>query len=458
MKIIIFGCGKIGTTIISSLIGEGHDIIAMDKDPSVVEEITNLYDVMGLCGNGVDSDTMNEAGVEDAELFIAVTGSDELNMLACFLAGRMGAKHTIARIRTPEYNDASLGFMKQHLDISMALNPDLLAAHEIFNILTFPSAVKVETFSGRNLEIIELIVKAESPLAGMKLIDIRKKYSQSFLVCVVTRDDKVYIPDGNFEICVGDRIGITASHSEIQKLLKNMQMPQKLPKTVMILGASRITHYLARMLDSAGSKVKIVDINKEVCEEFASRTSSCTLIVGDGMQAEVLLEEGLEDADAYVTLTGSDEANVLSAFLASGHKVPTIIAKVNRPELAQMAEKMGLECIVSPQKCTSNVLSSYARALHNSIGSNVETLYKLADGKAEVLEFNVRGDFKYVDIPLREMTLKSNVLIAGIIRGKKPIIPSGNDVIMTGDKVIVIAAGHVLCDLSDIIAREGDRK
>ena len=458
MKIVIFGCGKIGTTIISSLTGEGHDIIAMDKDPSVVEEITNLYDVMGLCGNGVDSDTLSEAGMEDAELFVAVTGSDELNMLACFLARKMGAKHTIARIRTPEYNDQSLGFMKQHLNISIALNPDLLAAHEIFNVLTFPSAVKVETFSGRNLEIVELIVKADSALAGMKLIDIRKKYTQSFLVCVVTRDDKIFIPDGNFEIRVGDRIGITASHSEIQKLLKNMQMPQKLPKTVMILGASRITYYLAKMLDSAGAKVKIVDVNKEICEEFSNRVSSSTLIVGDGMKAEVLLEEGLCDADAYVTLTGSDEVNVLSAFLASGQNVPTVVAKVNRPELAQMAEKLGLECVISPQKSASNVLSSYARALHNSIGSNVETLYKLSDGKAEVLEFNVRGDFKYVEIPLREMTLKPNVLIAGIIRGKKPIIPSGNDTIMPGDKVIVIAAGHVLCDLSDIIAKEGDKK
>ena len=452
MKIIIFGCGKIGTTIISSLTGEGHDIVAMDKDPKVIEEVSNIYDVMGLCGNGVDSDTMKEAGVGEAELFVAVTGSDELNMLACFLAGKMGVKHTIARIRTPEYNDESLVFMKQHLNLSMALNPDLQAAHEIFNILSFPSAVKVETFSGRNLEIIELNIKADSPLAGMKLIDIRKKYNESFLVCVVTRDDEVFIPDGSFEIKVGDRIGITASHSEIQKLLKNMEMPQKQPKNVMILGASRISYYLAKMLDTAGAKVKVVDINKAVCEEFAGRVPSATMIVGDGMQAEVLLEEGLTDADAYISLTGSDEVNVLSSFLASSHKVPSVIAKVNRPELAQMAEKLGLECIVSPQKAVSDMLSSYARALHNSIGSNVETLYKLSDGKAEVLEFNVKGDFSCCDVPLREMTLKPNILIAGIVRGRRAIIPSGNDCIYAGDKVIVIAAGHVLLDLSDIIA------
>ena len=451
MKIIIFGCGKIGTTIISSLTGEGHDIVAMDKDPAIITEVSNLYDVMALCGNGVDSDTMKEAGVTEAELFIAVTGSDELNMLACFLARKMGAKHAIARIRTPEYNDESLVFLKQHLDLSMALNPDLLAAHEIFNILSFPSAVKVETFSGRNLEIVELNIKSGSPLAGMKLLDIRKKYDENFLVCVVMRGDEVFIPDGRFEIKVGDRIGITASHSEIQKLLKNMEMPQKQPKNVMILGASRITYYLAKMLDSAGAKVKVIDVNKSICEEFAGRVPSATMIVGDGMQAEVLLEEGLADTDAYVSLTGSDEVNVLSAFLASNHSVPSVIAKVNRPELAQMAEKLGLECIVSPQKSVSNVLSSYARALHNSIGSNVETLYKLLDGKAEVLEFNVRSDFKCRDIPLREMKLKPNILIAGIVRGRRAIIPSGNDCIYAGDKVIVIAAGHVLLDLSDII-------
>lgn len=452
MKIIIFGCGKVGATIISSLTGEGHDIVAMDKDPSVVNEISTLYDVMGLCGTGVDSDAMREAGVEDAELFIAVTGSDELNMLACFLARKMGAKHTLARIRTPEYNDQSLGFMKQCLNLSVTLNPDLLTAQEIFNVMRFPSAVKVETFSGRNLEIVELNLKEESPFAGMKLIDLRKKHSENFLVCVVMRGDEVYIPDGNFELKVGDRIGVTAPHSEIQKLLKNVGMPQKMPKNAMILGASKIGYYLAKMLVAAGVNVKVVDQDKAACESFSNRVPSTTVIVGDGMQPEVLLEEGIEDTDAFISLTGSDEVNVLSAFFANEQKVATVIAKVNRPELAQTSTKLGLECIVSPQKSVSDVLSRYVRALHNSIGSNVETLYKLVDGKAEVLEFNVRPDFRYGDVPLREMKLKSNILIAGIVRGRKPIIPSGNDVILPGDKVIVLAAGHTLCDLSDIIA------
>ena len=451
MKIIIFGCGKIGETIISSLSGEGHDIVVMDKDSRVVEEISTLYDVMGCCGTGVDSDAMNEAGVDDAELFIAVTGSDELNMLACFLARKMGAKHTIARIRTPEYNDQSLGFMKQHLDLSLTLNPDLLSAQEIYNVMRFPSAVKVETFSGRNLEIVELILKEDSPFAGMKLIDLRKKHTENFLVCLVVRDDEVFIPDGNFELRVGDRIGVTAPHSEIQKLLKNMGMPQKMPKNAMILGASKTSYYLSKMLVAAGVHVKVVDMDRDACEAFSNRVPQATLIVGDGMKPEVLLEEGIESADVFIGLTGSDEVNVLSAYFATQQKVPTVISKVNRPELTQTAEKLGLECIVSPQNAVSNILSRYARALHNSIGSNVETLYKLVEGKAEVLEFNVRPDFKYNDIPLREMKLKSNVLIAGIVRGRKPIIPSGNDMILPGDRVVVIAAGHTLCDLSDIV-------
>ncbi len=452
MKIIIFGCGKIGITIIASLTGEGHDIVAMDKDPAVVEEITNLYDVMGLCGTGVDSDTMNEAGAGEAELFVAVTGSDELNMLACFLARKMGAKHTIARIRTPEYNDQSLGFMKQQLDISMALNPDLLAAHEVFNALSFPAASKIETFSGRNLEIVELVLKENYPFVGMKLMDLRKNYDGKFLVCVVVRDDTVYIPDGNFELKVGDRVGVTASHSDMQKLMKNVGLPQRMPGSVIILGASRMSYYLAKRLVSLGAKVKIIDSDKEVCRAFSNKVPSVTMIVGDGMQPEVMLEEGIGDADAFVALTGSDEVNVLSSYFAKEQKVPTVVAKVNRPELAQTAEKLGLECIVSPQKSVSDVLSSYARALHNSIGSNIETLYKMFDGKAEVLEFNASIDFKYADVPLREIKLKPNTLIAGIVRGRKPIIPSGADVILPGDKVIVMTAGHVMCDLSDIIA------
>lgn len=451
MKIVILGCGKIGAAIISGLAGEGHDIVAVDHNQQVIEEITNLYDVMCLCGNGVDSDTMMEAGVADAELFVAVTGSDELNMLGCFLARKLGAAHTIARIRNPEYNDESLGLMKQHLELSMALNPERYIAHEVFNMLRFPSAVKVETFSGRNLEIVELIVKADSPFVGTTLAELRKEHPEKFLVCSVTRDGDVYIPDGNFELKVGDRIGLTAAHTEILKLLKNLGMPQKQPKSVMIMGASRISYYLAKMLMTAGVSVKIIERDPARCAEFAATLSGATLIAGDGMQQEVLREEGINSVDAFVALTGTDEENILSSFFAVWQHVPTVISKVNRPELSDTAQMLGLECIVSPLKTTGDILSRYARALHNSLGSNVETLYKLSDGKAEVLEFNVSESFEHVEIPLKEIKLKRNILIAGIVRGRKPIIPTGDDVILGGDRVIVMAAGHQLGDLSDII-------
>ena len=451
MKIIIFGCGKIGTTIISSLCNEGHDIVAVDKNRKIVEEVSNIYDVMGLCGNGVDSDTMLEAGVPEAELFVAVTGSDELNMLACFLARRLGAKHTIARIRTPEYNDDSLGVLKHHLDLSLALNPDKLVAEDIFNILRFPSAVKVETFSGRNLEIVELHLKADSPFVGMKLKDLRKTYTEKFLVCNVMRDDEIIIPHGDFELKVGDIIGLTASRIEIQKLLKRAGIPQKMPESVMILGAGRISYYLCNMLISAGVDVKVVDKNRDICTEFSKLVPKAVVLSGDAMQPEVLLEEGIDSQDAFIALTGFDETNVLGSFFASGRNVPSVISKVNRPELAQTAQKLGLECIISPQKTVSDVLSRYARALHNSIGSNVERLYKLADGKAEVLEFKVLDSFEYVNIPLKELKFKKNILIAGIIRKRKPIIPAGDDVILPGDNVIVMAQGLKLENLFDIV-------
>ncbi len=451
MKIIIFGCGKIGRTIIESLLDEGHDIVAVDSDRGVVDEVTNIYDVIGLCGNGVDSNTMAEAGIEDTELFIAVTGSDELNMLACFLAKKMGAKYTLARIRNPEYNYESLGMMKQHLELSVALTPEKLVAKEIFDNLRFPSSVKVETFSNRNLEIVELHIGESSPFAGITLSELRKKYSESFLICCVLRDGNAFIPDGNCRLEVGDKIGLTASRTEILKLLKSIGLPSKQPKNVIIMGGGRISYYLSKMLLSSGVNVKIIELDKKRCNELALALPGATVIMGDGMKPEVLLEEGTDTADAFIALTGKDETNILASFFVAGQTMSTIISKINRSDLASSAEKMGLECIVSPQQTVSNVVSRYVRALHNSVGSNVETLYKLMDGKTEVLEFKVSEDFKYTGISLRELSLKSNILISGIIRNRKPIIPTGNDVILSGDRVIVLATGHFLSDLADII-------
>lgn len=452
MRIIIVGCGNIGATIVESLVAEGHDVIAIDEDPNAIAEIANAYDTMGVCGNGVDCETLSEAEVEKAELFVSVTGSDEFNMLSCFLAKRMGAKHTIARIRNPEYNDSSLGFLRNQLDLSLSINPELLAAKELLNVLKFPSAVNVETFSGRSFEIVELRLKENSPLDGMKLSELRKKYQAKFLVCAVQRGDDVYIPDGNFKLQSGDKIGLTAAPAEIQKLLKMLGLLQKQVKNVMILGASRTAYYLAKLLLANGIDVKVIEKDRSQCEAFCEDLSSAVMICGDGAEPELLLEEGLSSMDAFVALTGNDEENILLSFFANANNVPKVISMVNRSELSSMAEKLGLDSIISPQKMVSNVLTRYARALQNSLGSNVETLYKIMDGKAEALEFNVHNDFSHLGVPLKEMKLKPNILLAGIIRNRKTLIPSGDDVILAGDRVIVISTEHRLQDLSDIVA------
>lgn len=453
MNIIISGCGKIGSNIISSLVAEGHNIVAIDNSPAVITELTNVYDVMGICGNGVDSDILEEAGVSKADLFVAVAGSDELNMLSCFLARKLGAKHTVARIRTPEYNDKSLGIMKQHLQLSMTINPERLAAHELFNILKFPSAVKIESFSHRYLEIIEIKLKDNSMLDGFKLIDIRSKFNAKVLICCIQRDDEVFIPNGNFTLRSGDRIGIAATHQELQKFFKALGIMQKQAKDVMLLGGGRVSFYLAEMLTNIGTSVKVIEQDEKTCELLSELVPKATVLHGDGAQQELLIEEGLLNTDAFVSLTGMDEENILISIFAQSQNVPKVIAKVNRDELAYMADKLGVDSIVSPKKLVSDLIISYARALQNSMGSSVETLYKIMDDKAEALEFNVKEDSNIIGIPLKELKIKKNILIGGIIRDRKTIIPGGDDIIKNGDKVVVIAANHRLQDLSDILEK-----
>lgn len=451
MKIVIVGCGKIGGTLLSRLVSEGHNIVAIDSAPEVLNEITNVYDVMSICGNGVDSDVLEEAEVKTADLFLAVTASDEFNMLSCYLAKKLGAAQTIARIRTPEYNDRSLGFMREQLQLSFAINPDLLAAAEISKLLKFPSALKIEAFSHRYLEMLELRLKADSPLHGMKLSELRSAYNAKVLICCVRRGDKVYIPDGNFVLQGDDRIGITAAPNEIQKFLRHLGLLQKQAKNVMILGGSRTARYLADMLLSSGCHVKIVEKDEKRAAELCEALPKAVVIHGDASHQEVLLEEGLRTLDALISLTGSDEQNILVSIFASEVGVPKTIAKVNRDELIVMAQRLGVDTIVSPKKAVSDLVVSYARALQNSMGSNVETLYKLMDGDVEALEFNVKEDARLINIPLKELRLREGILIAGIIRRRKTVIPGGDDIILPGDHVVVIASGRPLHDLSDIL-------
>ncbi len=452
MNIIVAGCGKIGTAIISTLIAEGHDVTALDNSDSVINEITNIYDVIGVCGNATDCEVIEEAGVHKADLFVCVTGSDELNMLSCFLAKRMGAKHTVARIRNPEYNDRSLGFMKNELNLSMAVNPEQLMAQELYNILKLPSAFKVEYFSRRNLEMIELRLKPESPLCGKKLFKLREKQKIEFLIGAVLRQGKVIIPDGNFELQAGDVISITAVPSDMQKLLKSFGVLKRESRNIMLLGGSRTAYYLAKLLLASGNDVRIVEKDLSVCEHLSELLPGAIMIHGDGLQQELLLEEGLRSLDAFVALTGMDEENILISIFAGSQNVPQVISKINRSEMVAMAEKLGIDCIVSTKSVTSDIVLRYTRALENSRGSSIETLYKLMDGKAEAVEFKVGEGSPVTETPIKDLKIKPGVLIAGIIRpGKKASIPTGDDIIREDDRVIILAAEHKISSLQDII-------
>ena len=452
MNILIVGCGKIGITILADMVAEGHNVTIMDENPSVLSSLTDIYDVMSICGNGVNCETLYESGIENIDVFVATTGSDDTNMLSCFLAKRMGAKHTIARVRDPEYNDRSIKFMKQHLDISIILNPEHLAAGDLFDILKLPSAIKVEHFSRRNFQLIELKLKDKSLLDGMNLMEIRSKYPAEYLIVAVQREDNIYIPNGKFVLHSGDKIGIIAKDNEIQKLFGSLNLLKKQAKKVMIVGGSRTAINLASRLINIGINVKIIDKDEKKCTELCELLPKATIICGDGSQQELLLEEGLENTDAFVTLTGIDEENILLSYFASSQNVPTVLSKVNSDQLSFLAEKLGLEQIVSPRKATTDIIIRYVRALENSIGSNIETLYQLMDDKVEALEFIVNSDSTLLGIPLKELKLRKNTLIAGIVRERKTIIPGGNDCILHGDRVIVISADKKLQDLADILA------
>lgn len=451
MNIIIVGGGKIGCSILESLESENHDIVVIDSDPKVISELSNLYDVMSLCGNGVDWETLTEAGAEKTNLLIAVTGSDECNMLICYMAKKVGIPYTIARIRNPEYNDKSLGFIKQALDISFAVNPDAVAAKELFNLLQFPGAESIETFSRRNFELIEVVLKKNSVLHGMSLMEMRKKYPASYLVGIVQRGDEVYIPGGSFRLQSGDRVGITATASEIEKLFKMLGTMENRAKHVMIVGASRYAHYLTKLLLNTGANVTVIDQDRAVCQSFNEAIPEAVVICGDAASEELLMEEGLKSMDAFVALTGSDQENILISYLAASKGVKKVITKINREEFRSMAEKLGLECLVSPKHMISDILTRYARALAGSEGSQVETLYNLMDGKVEAIEFIVGDDFPSQNVTLKDLKLKKNILLAGIIRGRQVIIPAGSDHIQAGDRVVILSAGKTISRLSDIL-------
>lgn len=451
MKIVIIGDGKIGHTLCEELEKEGHDIVMIDRDENALNELTDKLDVLCVCGNGALKDVQLEAGVDSCDLLIACTSTDELNMLCCLLAKKLGAKKTIARVRTPEY-DAQLGAIKDDLGLSMALNPELAAAREISRILVFPAATKIELFAKGRVELVEARVSNEGTIEGLTLFNICRSYKLKILVCAVWRGEEVFIPSGDFELKAGDRIYLTAPHEELEKFFRVIGTEKRKVKNVLIIGGGKVSFYISKLLEKTGINIKIIEKNYEKCVELSELLPEVTVIHGDGTNHELLIDEGIYNADALAALTGIDEENMIISMYAQGIGVQKVITKINRDTYTEMADKMGLDSIICPKNISADNVVGFVRAMQNSMESNkVETLYRLIGDKVVALEFTVNENASYVDIPLKELKTKKDVIIACIVRQRKNIIPNGESQIKMGDSVIIVTKDRKISDLSEIL-------
>ncbi len=451
MEIVVIGCGKVGTTLVEHLAMEGHNVVVIDTNQKNIEEIVNIYDVMGICGNGAIYDIQVEAGVNKADLFIAVTSADEVNLISCLIAKKLGAKNLIARVRNPDYA-SQISFMRDGLGINLMINPEKAAANEIARILRFPSALRVDTFAKGHVDLAEIKVRKNSKLVGVSLSDLNRRFKTSVLICALQRQQEVYIPDGRFSLEEGDKVHITASHKDLEKFMISAGIYERKIKSVMIIGGSRIAFYLAKQLTEIGMKVKIIDNDEKTCEKLSSILPKADIINGDGTDQKVLLEEGIEYVDACVSMTGIDEENVIISMYAAKCNVSKVITKVNRLSIINMLDSIGIESVISPKDITANEIVRYVRAKENKGDSGIETLYKIVDKKVEALEFIARNNISFLGVPLKRLKTKENLLVAGIMRENKLIVPSGEDFIQEGDSVIIVTTNAFLTSLEDILA------
>lgn len=450
MKIVIIGAGKVGKKIADRLTAEGHDIIVVDNDASRLNTLMNDQDVMCVLGNGAFYEVQTEAEVNRADVVIAATPQDEVNMLCCMLAKKIGAKRCIARVRTPGYY-RQLGFIREELGLSMTVNPEFAAASEIMRVLILPAAAQVEVFAGGRVELVEFKISENNPIVGSTLAEVYKKYKIKILVCAVQRGGEVIIPDGDFVPQAGDRMSIASNHEEAERFFKKIGAKHEKIKSVMIVGGGRIGYYLAKQLIAIGMDVKIIENDYKRCVELSENLPEASVINADGTDHIVLKEEGIEHVDAFAALTGIDEENMIMAMYAKTKSVKKVISKINRGSYMSISDNIGLDSVVSPKQLAANNILGYIRAMKNSENSNnVETIYKVVDEKVEALEFIVREDASYLNKPLKELKTRRDVLIASIVRNRRPIVPGGDDYISKGDSVIVVTTRENLHDLREI--------
>ncbi len=452
MKIVIIGGGKVGVLLASELANENHDIVIVDNDKEKIKVFSETMDVMTLYGNGALAEIQREAGVDEADLVIAATAEDELNILACIVARKLGCPNTIARVRNRGYTE-QMYLLKEDLGLSMVINPELLAAKEFYGLLQMPAFMNRDSFAEGRAENVELHVEKDSILNGLCLKDMPSKVKVKVLVCAVIRDGKAFIPDGNFVLAEGDKIYVTAPASMLVKLTHELKLRSRKSKNVLIVGGGKIAEFLAPMLLKSGSRVKIIERNRERCEYLAELMPEADIICSDGSSQRVLKMHNIEHMDAVLPLTNMDEENIIIAMFARRVGVPQVLTKINRMEYGEILGDRGADALVSSKELSSFEVVRYVRALENTGGSEVLTIYKLADGKAEAQEFAVTDATENLGVPLMKLKLKPDILIACISHKGQIIIPGGSDMLSSGDTVVVVTtAGRAIIDLNDIFA------
>ena len=450
MKMVIIGNGKAGSSLSSMLANEGHDVTVIDINAAALEKTQNTEDVMCIEGNGIDADVQRDAAVNKAGMVIAATHHDEVNLLCCLIARKLGAKRTISRVRNPEYYK-QIDFIRDDLGLSMAINPEGITADEILRVLITPDAAKVEVFEKGKMELVEYKIPDNSPILNLSLLEIYKRTKIKFLICAVQRDSEIYIPGGDFVLRSGDRINIAAAHKEIEQFFKMNGSIKDKVKSCMIVGGGRICYYLTKSLLGMGMHVKIIEKNLEKCRQLAQLFPKASVIHGDGTDQDMLAEERIRDTDAFVAITGIDEENIIMSLYAKNNSNAKVVTKVNRESYVGLTSQIGLDCIISPKYLTTNSVLAYVRSLDNT-ESNIESIYHIVDDRVEAAEFKIRENIpRLIGVPLKDLKIRKNILICSVVRGRQVIIPDGSTTIELNDSLVVISKEHRFSDIRDIL-------
>ncbi len=452
MNIIIVGCGKVGEALADQLNEEGNNITVIDKSAQKVHDMSERYDVMGVSGNGATHAVQQEAGISRADLLIAVTGSDELNLLCCLIAKKAGNCQTIARVRSPQYSSEA-PYLKDELGLAMVINPELAAAAEIARVLRFPAALKIDTFAKGRVEMVKFRLPENSRLVGYAVKEIATKLKCDVLICTVERGDEAFIANGDLVFEEKDVISLIAPPKNSLEFFKKIGYKMNSAKDIMIVGGGEITHYLCEIMHRSGNmKIKIIEKDPARCGELNEvLPKGISIIQGDAADEDILLEEGIDHMDGFVALTNLDEENILLSLFAKSTCNAKLVTKINRIDFGTVIKHLDLDSIIYPKNITSESIIRYVRAMKNTIGSNVETLYSIIKGKIEAAEFIINEQSPIINIPLSELKFNARVLIAAILRGRQVLIPRGSDTILPGDSVVIVSNHPEMHDITDIL-------